>query len=146
MNMTDLLLMVVIGGERVAINADRVSSVVEIETVTPVPRTPDFIAGLAALRSRAITVIDCRAALEVGEPTPAYGHAVVVEDDGFLYALMVDAVEDVTRPVSELVDVRAELLPGWTRCAIGMVETEAGPMLLVDPAQIVAGPPQRAAA
>ena len=42
--------------------------------------------------------------------------------------------------------IRANLLPGCTRATLGMVETSAGPALLLDPAELVAGPPQPLAA
>ena len=40
----------------------------------------------------------------------------------------------------------SDLLPGWTRATLGMVETTAGPALLLDPAELVAGPSRKAAA
>ena len=61
--MSELLLMCIIGGHRAAIPAIRVQSVIEIEEITPIPGVPSFILGLTALRSQALTVIDCSAAL-----------------------------------------------------------------------------------
>jgi purine-binding chemotaxis protein CheW len=57
--MNELYLIVGIAGEKVAFRASDVQSVVEIDRITPAPRAPAYIAGLAALRSRALTVIDC---------------------------------------------------------------------------------------
>ena len=42
--------------------------------------------------------------------------------------------------------VRAAMEPGWDRVAQGMVETEAGPLLLIDVTALIAGPDLRAAA
>jgi purine-binding chemotaxis protein CheW len=93
--MGDLLLVAIIAGERVAICASEVESVVEIEAITPVPRGPAHLAGLAALRSRVVTVIDCRVSLELGAGEAWSREAIVVEADGHPYALLVDTVEDV---------------------------------------------------
>ena len=41
-------------------------SVIEIGTVTPIPRAPAWISGITALRSQALTVIDCRRAIGLG--------------------------------------------------------------------------------
>ena len=64
--MNELLLIVSIAGSRVALPAAAVESVVELESLIPVPRAPDHLAGLSALRSRVLTVIDCQRSLELG--------------------------------------------------------------------------------
>ena len=56
--MNELLLIVTIAGSRVALPAAAVESVVELDTLIPVPRAPVHVAGLSALRSRVLTVID----------------------------------------------------------------------------------------
>ena len=142
--MNELLLIVAIAGNRVAFPAVQVESVVELDTLIPVPRAPAHLAGLSALRSRVLTVIDCRLSLELdAKPRPdgeLLLEAAVVELDGHFYALIVDTVEDVIEALSNPVAVRGAMEPGWQRVAIGMVETEEGPMLLVDVAALVAGP------
>ena len=60
--MSELLLIVTIGGERVALPAAAVESVFELDTQIPVPRAAPHVAGLSALRSRVLTVIGCRRA------------------------------------------------------------------------------------
>ena len=95
--MSELLLIVTIAGQRVALPADAVESVVELDTLIPVPRAAPHVAGLSALRSRVLTVIDCMRSLELGATDCADGirEAAVVELDGHHYALLVDLVEDV---------------------------------------------------
>jgi purine-binding chemotaxis protein CheW len=146
--MNELLLIVTIAGERVALPAAAVESVVELETLTPVPRAPHHVAGLSALRSRVLTVIDCMRSLELGDTDCADGirEAAVIELDSHHYALIVDQVEDVVEALSEPAPVRAAMEPGWDRVATGMVETEAGPLLLIDVPALIAGPDVRAGA
>ena len=146
--MNELLLIVTIAGERVALPAAAVESVVELETLTPVPRAPQHVAGLSALRSRVLTVIDCMRSLELGDTDCADGirEAAVIELDGHHYALIVDQVEDVVEALSEPAAVRGAMEPGWDRVAQGMVETEEGPLLLIDVTALIAGPDLRAAA
>ena len=71
--------------------------------------------------------------------------AAVVELDGHHYALIVDVVEDVVEAMSDPSPVRAAMGPGWERASKGMVETEAGPLLLVDVAALITGAEARAA-
>ena len=147
--MNELLLVVSIAGSRVALPAASVESVVELESLIPVPRAPSHLAGLSALRSRVLTVIDCQRSLELGTTDLSNGRlheAAVVEIAGHHYALTVDAVEDVVEALSEPSPIRAAMGDGWERVSQGMVETEEGPLLLVDIAALVAGPTAEARA
>jgi purine-binding chemotaxis protein CheW len=139
--MADLLVMTEIAGRRAAFRAVEVQSVLEIENVSPVPRAPDFIAGLTAMRSRSLTVVDCRKSLGLPAETPPDSRAAVVEIDGHLYALQVDKVEDVTEAKSAPVPINGGFGKAWERVALGMVETAEGPALLIDIEQLVSGPP-----
>jgi purine-binding chemotaxis protein CheW len=146
--MNELLLVVTIAGERVALPASAVESVVELDTLIPVPRVPAHIAGLSALRSRVLTVVDCMRSLELGVTDCSDGirEAAVVEIDGHHYALIVDLVEDVVEAESEPQPVRAAMGPGWERVSQGMVDTEVGPLLVVDVAALIGGVEAKAAA
>jgi len=139
--MNELLLIVTIAGSRVALPAAAVESVVELDTLIPVPRAAVHVAGLSALRSRVLTVIDTLRSLELGESQCSNGirEAAVVELDGHHYALIVDAVEDVVEALSEPSPVRAAMGAGWERASKGMVETEEGPLLLVDIDALITG-------
>lgn len=149
--MTELLLVARIADRRIALRAAEVHSVIELDSLTPVPCAPAHVAGLSALRSRVLTVIDCRCSLELGRIAREDGkpHAAVVEVEGHLYALLVDGIEDVVEARSACTPLRTSLGGGWDRTARGMVEAEEGPLLLLDVAAIVAGPeesgPARAA-
>lgn len=144
--MNELLLMCTIAGRRAAIPAVEVQSVIEIENITPIPGTHDFICGLTALRSQALTVIDSSLALGIGHPCDSKDQrAAVVEIDGHLYAILVDEAHDVGEARSEPVAVPGGFGEGWQRAAKGMVETDGGPALLVDIPQLVSGPIQAAA-
>jgi len=144
----ELLLVVTIAGERVALPANAVESVVELESLIPVPRAAAHVAGLSALRSRVLTVIDCMRSLELGDTDCSDGirEAAVVELEGHHYALIVDMVEDVIEALSDPAPVRAAMGTGWERVSQGMVETEEGPLLLVDVAALIAGTDAKAAA
>ena len=145
--MNELLLIVTIAGQRVALPADAGESVVELDTLIPVPRAAPHVAGLSALRSRVLTVIDCMRSLELGatECEDGVREAAVVELDGHHYALLVDLVEDVVEAHSDPSPVRAAMGAGWERVSAGMVETETGPLLVVDIAALIAGVEAKAA-
>ena len=140
--MDSLFLIAQIAGHRVALPAEAVESVVEIELVTPVPLAPIHIFGLAALRSRTLTIIDPLASLGL-DPRPASAipaEAVVVMVDGHLYGLLVDVVEDVVAVAEKPRPTRARLSDGWARVARGGFDQGEGSVLVLDPAALIAGP------
>jgi purine-binding chemotaxis protein CheW len=144
--MTELLLIVSLAGVRIALAAADVEAVVEIEGLTPVPRAAPHVAGLSALRSRVLTVIDgCSSLGLCATQADHIREAIVVEADGHPYALLVDGVEDVVDFSGEISPVRTSLPGGWRRVARGMVEAEGDLLLLVDTHALIAGPTAEAA-
>lgn len=139
--MNELLLVVRIAGQRVALPAARIESVVELDTLIPVPRAASHIAGLSALRSRVLTVICSRRSLGLPDPQiDGILEAAVTEVDGHHYALIVDGVEDVLEATGDPAPVRAAMADGWERVSSGMVESEVGALLLIDVEALVGGP------
>ncbi len=137
--MSAMLLVVNLGGRRAALPATAVNSVIELAQVTPVPCAAPHVAGLAALRSRPLTVIDCSQV--IGVPSCAgQRRAVVVEHQGHLYALLVDGADDIVAARDETEPLGADPGPGWEGVARGRIETVAGALLLLDVAALVAGP------
>ncbi len=86
-----------VGACGVLIDAGRVDSVVDVDTLVPAPGAAPGVVGLAAMRSRVATVIDPRRVLGLpaGGGTGAGCRAVVTAVDGHLYAIAVDTLEDV---------------------------------------------------
>lgn len=145
-------LIVRLAGERVALAAAEVESVVEISTVTPVPRTQPHICGLSALRSRVLTVVQSQTSLQLGYGDgegegrdEGRGTAVVATVDGHPYALLVDAVEDVVEIDAEVSPIRSALTDGWRRAARGSVDFEGELMVLLDIKALINGPVSEAA-
>lgn len=143
----DLLVIAEIAGRRCAMSALDVRSVIDLGAITPIPRAPVWITGITALRSQTLTVIDCRCALGLGHgpdgaPWPTDHRAAVVAQDGHSYALMVDSIADITTAAGSAQQVPGGFGPHWSRVASGMIETQAGPALLIDLAALLAGPDQ----
>lgn len=143
--MSELLVLAIIAGKRCAFRASDVGSIIEAGAIAPVPRAPEQVVGITALRSQAMTVIDCRTA--IGEQPSAYpsdNHLAVVEVAGYSYALQVDMIDDVTNSQSELTPVPGGSGKQWNRVGQGMMETDRGPVLLIDVSQIIAGIEEKA--
>lgn len=139
--MNDLLLIASIADRRCAFRAEQVQSVIDLGKITPIPCAPDYIVGMTALRSQALTVIDCRRV--IGEDPAQFGsdmRAPVVSVNGHSYALVIDKVEDVTETGSEAESVIGGFGEEWTRISKGMIETADGPVLLLDVDAIISVP------
>ncbi|MEA3044246.1 MAG: purine-binding chemotaxis protein CheW [Sphingomonadales bacterium] len=144
--MAELLLIARLAGRRIAFPAASVEAVVELEGITPAPGAAPHVAGLSALRSRVLTVIDGLAAIEHGRANHAAARdAIVVPFDGHTYALIVEEVEDVVEADGPCAPLAAPVGAGWDRVALGTVEAGDELFLLVDPHLLIAGPAAQAA-
>jgi len=130
--MTGLYLIARFAGRTVAIASEQVDSVVDIGKVTPVPRTSPFVRGLAALRSRVVTVIDTPVALGLPPGSGTARRAVIVHVDGHSYAMLVDALEDVAPFALHPLANGLALAPAWRSIALGLVDRDCEPVLAID--------------
>lgn len=138
-----LFLIAEIAGQPVAIDANQVESVVDIGDVVAVPRAGETVRGLAALRSRVVTVIDTRAALGLGPGARSGGRAVIVRMDGHHYAMLVDALDDIAPFEPQPLAAGVPLHGAWQRAGRGLVERDGEPILTIDLAALI---PEQAAA
>jgi purine-binding chemotaxis protein CheW len=136
--MSNLYLIAHVAGRTVAIDSDQVESVVDIGEVTAVPRASRHVRGLAALRSRVVTVVDTQSALGQ-EGHSAATRAVITQVEGHHYALLVDQLDDVApfelRPLGAGVTLDA----AWRAAGRGIVERDGEPILAIDLAALVPG-------
>lgn len=135
---TALYLIAQIAGRTVAIESDQVESVVDIGSVVAIPRTSPVVRGLAALRSRVVTVIDTRVAL--GLPSEGQSNrAVIVQSDGHPYALLVDALEDVAPFSAQPLANGVALDAAWAAIGRGLIERDGEPVLAIDLVSLIPG-------
>lgn len=87
-----------LAGETYGIDISSVHEIIRMQTVTEVPRTPDFVEGVINLRGRIVPVIDLRKrfGMRLDEVT-ANSRIIVVEVNGVTVGMTVDAVSEVLR-------------------------------------------------
>ena len=131
----------------IAVRTEEIEAVVRLHDVSIVPGMPPHIAGLSALRSRVLTIIDI-AALVNGAPTPRERHSLAIVADimGHSYGLMVDGVSDICPAPGGELPLRGQLDPAWARFAEAVIEGPQGPNLLVSLSRFVEMPTLQAAA
>ena len=137
--MADLFLIARIAGRQVAIGSDQVDSVVDIGEIVPVPSADSRVRGLAALRSKVVTVIDTRAVLGLPRSDDTPGRAVITIVDGHHYAILVDALDDVTPCALLPLAGGIVLAGGWRGIGCGIVELAGEPVLAIDLRAMIPG-------
>jgi purine-binding chemotaxis protein CheW len=145
--MDQLYLLATLAGTRIAVDACEVEAVVRLTEISPVPGMGAHVAGLSALRSRVLTIIDV-AALIHGRRTPAEqrGLAIIANISGHSYGLMVDGVSDICRVPEGEMPLRGQLDATWAPYARAIVEHEGHPWLLVSLSAFIEGSPTAQAA
>ncbi|TKD50901.1 chemotaxis protein CheW [Sphingomonas baiyangensis] len=129
--MPDLYLIAHVAGRAVAIESAAVESVVDIGDITPVPRAPATVRGLATLRSRVVTVIDTQVALG-GNAEAKARRAVVTQVDGHHYAFLVDTLDDIAAFDLQPLAAGVALDGAWSEAGRGIVDRDGEPVLVID--------------
>jgi purine-binding chemotaxis protein CheW len=130
--MRGLYLFARIAGTPVAIRTPEVEAVVKLECFSPVPGASRQVAGLAALRSRVLTIIDV-AALVDGDCGPANQRrfAIVCDISGHSYGMLVDEVLDICEVAGDPLALRGRTDPAWQKYADGVILHEGVSHLLL---------------
>lgn len=122
---------------------DEIEAVMRLGEISPVPGTPPYVAGLAALRSRVLTVIDVAALItgSCGIIVNGEGnahHAIICEADGHSYALLVDGVEDILTISGEIPSTDPPIDGRWRPYVQGGMEKDGQYYLLLSVADVLA--------
>jgi purine-binding chemotaxis protein CheW len=138
--MQSLFLIAEIAGSCIAVNSATVESVIHIGDIVPVPKCHPNIAGLVALRSRVLTLIDCQYAITNEKKVPKKGDlAIISEINGHFYGLLVDSVSEAIEidPVSYVHDIK--LAHAWHEITTNVARVGEDLLLIIDPSILVTG-------
>lgn len=85
-----------IGDDAFAIETRYIRTVLQIDHITPVPNTPDLLAGVICSHGEVLAVVDFRLLFNFGrEQARPLHHLIVIGEDRAEYAFMVQAVYEV---------------------------------------------------
>ena len=126
------LITVDVRGQAWGIPIDAVREVLSAQSITPVPLAPPAVVGVLNLRGRIVTLLDLRVPLGMA-PTdkPEEAMQVVVEHEGELYSLIIDAVGDsLSLDAVELEAPPKTMDSHWRGLTQGIVKND-GQLLLI---------------
>ncbi len=121
-----------VGGELFAADVLEVERVLRYRTPAPVPRLPDWVAGLLEHEGRSLVVIDLRRRFQL--PPAAAGtelRIVVVGGEGGRMGAIVDRVVDVTSVAPEQLDPAPPLFRGLAADYVQGVLRRDGRLIVV---------------
>jgi purine-binding chemotaxis protein CheW len=125
-----------LGSEQYALPVTSVVSIIRFEQPTPVPNAPAAVLGVVNLRGRVLPVVDLGQRFG-GMPlkVQSLSRIVVTESAAGAAGIAVDSANEVTTFTDEQIKPIPEgvLGPETARAFIGMVEREAGLVMLLDP-------------
>jgi purine-binding chemotaxis protein CheW len=145
-DMAELYLIATISGALVAIDAKKVESVVRVDEIEKIPCCSQLVAGLYALRSRVLTIIDSQYLVTgVSKPVLAGSTAVVVSIAGHSYGLIVDKTDDaVTFDEVKYVE-NVSLDTAWQQITSGVILHKDQLLMIVEIEKLISEPHQLAA-
>lgn len=136
--MSNLYLIAVVADIEIAINSDCIESVVTVGDVIAVPKCDPLVAGLMAMRSRVLTLVDCQYAVTgCRKAALSQSHAVIVDVGGHSYAFAVDAVRDVVSVEPENVRTAPRLDARWTNLAKEIAEIDGRILMILSPEMLL---------
>ena len=138
--MKNLYLIADLAGSRIAIESGLVESVVQAPDIVPVPMCDPAIAGIFALRSRVLTLIDTQFLVTGVQQTPEKGElAVVTEIGGHQYGLLVEKVHDVVSIDPQDTETAIRPSPAWARYVDEVATYQGALVMILNTSALVSG-------
>ena len=123
-----------LASEAYGVDISAVREIIRLQEITQVPRTPEFVEGVINLRGKVIPVIDLRRrfGLSVGEENKD-NRIVVVDIGGQDIGVIVDAVTEVLRISSELVEPPSSVITtSESEYLLGIAKLDGRMIILLD--------------
>ena len=102
-----------VGGQEFAFNVFHVQRILRYEAPAPLPKAPAFLEGVLQIQGAVVPVIDLRKRFELRDaPQREETRTMVLECDGLVVAVVVDAVLEVVRVAADTVTAPPSVVRG----------------------------------
>jgi purine-binding chemotaxis protein CheW len=128
-----------VGGQEFAFNVFHVQRILRYEAPAPLPKAPAFLEGVVQVQGAVVPVIDLRKRFELRDaPQREETRTMVLESEGFVVAVVVDAVLEVLRVAAGAVTAPPAVVRGLAADYIqGIVTLGARTIILLQTARLV---------
>jgi purine-binding chemotaxis protein CheW len=126
-----LYLFATVAGVPIAVDTNQIEAVVKLQALSKIPGVESHIAGLTALRSRVLTVIDMAALIYGAQDGEERSYAIVCDVSGHSYGFLVDRVIDISQVDAPPGPSRGSPDPVWEKHASGVIIHEGNPHYLL---------------
>ena len=122
------------GGQAFGVPVLVVQDILVPERMAPIPLAHPAVRGSINVRGKIVTVVEVRARLGLpASESDERRMGVTIENQGELYALLVDRVGDVlTLPASRFQEKPASLNAAWAEVATGIYRQDEGLLVTLD--------------
>ncbi|MEO9475361.1 MAG: chemotaxis protein CheW [Cyclobacteriaceae bacterium] len=131
-----------LSGNDFAVEINKVNEVVKTPQVTAVPRTPDYIPGIATIRNNSIILIDLAQKLGLEKPSAAYTYTMIVSSERFTVGILLPQVPGNIRVNGSDIEVASGTvteLPREETYIKGVVRYEGQMAFFIDIDELIEG-------
>ncbi len=128
-----------LSGETYGVDISTVREIIRIQTITEVPRTPDFVEGVINLRGKVIPVIDLHKRFDLPSvEETSHTRIMVVEVENITVGMIVDSVSEVLRIPKDSIDPPPPVISGVDSAYLrGVGKLEERLIILLDLNQVL---------
>lgn len=130
-----------VGEETFGIDISKVQEIIRIQAITQVPGAPGFVEGVINLRGKIIPVVDLHQRFGLAPSQNSQSsRIVVVESDGNVLGMVVDAVSEVERIPLSCVEPPSAIVAGVDSDFIkGIAKLDSRLIILLDLDKLLVG-------
>jgi purine-binding chemotaxis protein CheW len=127
-----------VGGQAFAFNVFHVQRILRYDTPAPLPKAPPFLEGVQTVQGAVVPVIDLRKRFELDAPRREETRTIVLDAEGLVVAVVVDAVQEVLRVPAETVTPPPAVVRGLAAEYIqGIITLAKRTIILLQPAKLL---------
>ncbi len=121
-------------GQKYAVNILKVQEIVSMKEITTIPNSPDYLAGAINLRGRVIPVLSLRTKFGLAVSESVEQEKIVIMDvKGMIMGVIVDAVSDVLRIASDVVESPPQVsMHAGSEVISGIAKLPEGLVIILD--------------
>ncbi|MCH7554176.1 MAG: chemotaxis protein CheW [Chloroflexi bacterium] len=130
-----------LAGEAYGIDINAVREIIRMQTITNVPRTPEFVEGVINLRGKVIPVVNLRMRFGLPVVEQTDDHRIVwVDIQGQDIGMIVDAVTEVTRIKTDSVEPPSSVITtAESDYLAGLAKLDGRMIILLELDRVLAG-------